>query len=95
MAVNGGNGILAIRRRRKLFSVCQALELTKDERIELACYLLRRDIQSYADLSDEQVLRLLDAFEGHHLINELLAQRPPGAEPGGVGGSSPPAGSGS
>ena len=76
MAVNGGTGILAVRRRRKLFMACQALELTKEERIELACYLLRRDIQSYADLSDDQVGRLLDALEGHHLVSELLAQRP-------------------
>lgn len=63
-------------RRRKLFLVCDEVGLTKEERIELACYLLRRDIQSFADLSDGQVLRLLDALEGKQLIDQLLNQRP-------------------
>lgn len=77
MAVNGGTDILAVRRRRKLFSSCDQAGLTKAERIELACYLLRRDVESFADLDDHQICRLLDALEGHHLVETLLAQRPP------------------
>jgi hypothetical protein len=60
---------------RKLMSLASALRMTRDERIEFAQFLLRRDITSWKQLNDEQVIRLLDAFEGHHLLNELLAQR--------------------
>lgn len=65
-------------RRRKLYMVCKnELGLTDAERLELACYLLRRDISSFKDLDDAQVLRLLDAAEGYQLIDQLYAQRPP------------------
>lgn len=49
----------------------------REERLELSRYLLRRDITSWATLEDAQILRLLDALEGHHLVETLLAQRPP------------------
>jgi hypothetical protein len=60
---------------RKLMALASGLQMTRDERIEFAQYLLRRDITSWKQLTDEQVTRLLDAFEGHYLLNELLAQR--------------------
>lgn len=60
---------------RKLMKLASALEMTRDERLEFAEYLLRRDVTSWKSLTDAQVERLLDAFEGHHLLNELLAQR--------------------
>ena len=62
-------------RRRRLFVWVRELNFTRDERLALAEYLLRRDIKSWDDLSEEQVCRLLDAFEGHSLIEELLSQR--------------------
>jgi len=62
-------------RRRRLFVWASELGFTRDERLALAEYLLRRDIQSWDDLSEEQVCRLLDACEGHSLIEELLNQR--------------------
>ena len=58
-------------RRRKLFLVAKEIGLTRDERIELAQYLLRRDITSWKQLDEEQVLRLLDAIEGYSLIRQL------------------------
>ena len=64
-------------RRRKLMASAKEVGLTREERIELAQYILRRDITTWKTLDDDQVLRLLDAFEGFHLIVELLAQRPP------------------
>ena len=67
--------------RRKLYLMADETfgkdEQGRQERMELTRYLLRRDITSWRELSDEQVLRLLDAFEGHHLIQTLLDQRPP------------------
>lgn len=58
-----------------LMAQASDLKLTREERIEFAQYFLRRDITSWKNLSDEQVLRLLDGFNGHHLLNELLHQR--------------------
>jgi hypothetical protein len=54
------------------------LGFTREMRLELAEYLLRRDIASWTQLTEEQICRLLDAFEGHHLIETLLAQRATG-----------------
>lgn len=60
---------------RKLFLVAKEAGLTKEERLELACYMLRRDIVSWDQLDEVQVLRLLDAFEGFRLISALVLLR--------------------
>lgn len=62
-------------RRRKLHMVAKQIGLTRDERIELAEYILRRDITSYRQLDDSQVIRLLDALEGFELVVHLLSAR--------------------
>ena len=51
------------------------LKMTREERMDFAEFFLRRDVTSWKNLSDEQVPRLLDGFNGHHLLNELLHQR--------------------
>lgn len=61
--------------RRKLYLLCSDLGLSRVERIEIARYLLRRDITSFDSLDDEQVLRMLDAFEGTLLVLEQFRQR--------------------
>ena len=63
-------------RRRKIFWHADQIGLTRDERIELAQYLLRRDVVSWKNLEDDQVDRLLDALEGWALIRTLLELRP-------------------
>lgn len=61
---------------RKLYQVLKGeIGLNDEERLELACIILRRDITSYKDLTDEQVARLLDAAEGYEKIRYLLAIR--------------------
>lgn len=69
------NGEPQTDRRRKLFLLADEVGLSRDDRIELAQYLLRRDITSWKQLDEAQVCRLLDALEGHQLISELAAQR--------------------
>ena len=59
----------------KLMVRARDLEMTREERMDFAQFFLRRDITSWKQLNDAQVTRLLDAFEGHHLLNELLSQR--------------------
>jgi hypothetical protein len=63
-------------RTKKLHVWARELGLTDGERIELATYLLRRDITSWTQLDDEQNSRLLDAMEGFQLISALLEMRP-------------------
>lgn len=62
-------------RRRKLFGYAATFGMSRQERIDLAEMMLRRDVTSWKDLNGEQVNRLLDAFEGAALIMHLLATR--------------------
>lgn len=62
-------------RRRKLFVLADELGLSRDERIELSQYLLRRDIVSWKHLDDHQVDRMLDALEGAMLVAALRQLR--------------------
>lgn len=61
--------------RRKVYQRAKELGLSRDERLHLAEILLRRDVRSWSDLDEAQVLRLLDAIEGFELIVELARQR--------------------
>jgi hypothetical protein len=63
-------------RRRLLFVRAAAFDMTREERIELAEYVLRRDISSWKDLTDQQVCRMLDVLEGAALVIHMLGQRP-------------------
>ena len=63
-------------RLKKLFQLCDEVGLERRDRIELASVILRRDIQSYKQLDDAQVCRLLDAVEGYEKILWLLATQP-------------------
>lgn len=62
-------------KRRKLFAYADTFGMSRQERIDLSEILLRRDITSWQDLTDGQVDRLLDAFEGAALIIHLLKTR--------------------
>lgn len=63
------------KRRRKLYLVARELGLTREERLDLSCYFLRRDITSWKQLDEDQINRLLDLFEGYHLIGQVFEQR--------------------
>lgn len=45
---------------------------TRQDRLDLAEYLLRRDVRSWKDLTEGQLSRILDAMDGYHLITELV-----------------------
>lgn len=51
------------------------LRLTREERLELSAVLLWRDVESWKDLTDAEIIRVLDAFEGFTLINSLMTRR--------------------
>lgn len=60
-----------------MFLLAREIGLTREERVELASYLLRRDLTSWKGLDDVQVSRLLDGLESYQLISGLKAMRPP------------------
>ena len=72
---------------RKLMLLCDEIfgkdDRAREERLQLAEYLLRRDIASFSQLEPHQVCRLLDALEGYELVTALKAMRPPAAFSGG------------
>lgn len=69
---------------RKLYYWITLLGVKRGEALEVARYLLRRDFESFKSLDDHDIRRLLDAFEGYHLISTVLAQRPPERDQGAV-----------
>lgn len=58
-------------RRKKAHHLCDQLGLDRDDRIGLAETLLWRDVRSWSELDDVEILRLLDALEGYILVAEL------------------------
>lgn len=57
--------------RRFAFHLASMLELTRDDRLELASYLLGRDIDSWRILADEDWRRVVDALHGYLLVRHL------------------------
>jgi hypothetical protein len=60
---------------RKLMKLCDEIPLTRDERLELATIMLRRDVDSFKTLDDDQVARMLDVVEGYEKICALIKLR--------------------
>ncbi len=60
-----------VARRRKLHLLAKRIGLTTDDRHALAEMLLRRDVSTWAGMSDADVCRLLDALEGYGLVLHL------------------------
>ena len=46
--------------------------LERDDRLQLAETLLWRDVESWKDLTDTELVRILDCLEGYHMISHLL-----------------------
>ncbi len=69
------NGGSQTARQRKLFLLAKEIGLRREERIDLAQIVLRRDIVSWKELDDAQVCRMLDALEGYQYVVELFRQR--------------------
>lgn len=62
--------------RAKLLIVCKAFALTREDRLDIAQHLLRRDnITSYNDLTIDEVARMLDALEGAVLVAHICLNR--------------------
>lgn len=55
--------------------LAKEIGLEREDRMELAKAILWRDITSWRQLDDEQVVRMLDALEGYEKIRWLLGSR--------------------
>lgn len=59
-------------RFRKAMAAADECGLRRGERIDLAEFLLRRDVRSWKELTEAELNRLLDALEGWRLICYLI-----------------------
>lgn len=62
-------------RRRKLYAVAREHGLSREDRLDLAEKFLWCDVESWKDLNDAQISRLLDGFEVHELLTHLADTR--------------------
>lgn len=62
-------------RYRKCMMLFKRLGISRAERLELVSTLLWRDVESFSDLSEAEIVRVLDALEGFALISHLLSTR--------------------
>jgi len=60
-------------RHRLAFTLADEIGLTRDDRLDLAEILLRRDVASWSDLDEAELSRLLDALHGWIYVNALVA----------------------
>lgn len=68
-------------RRRKLYAVAREHGLSREDRLDLAEKFLWCDVESWKDLNDAQISRLLDGFEVHELLSHLKDTAPPRQQP--------------
>ena len=61
--------------KRRLWVLAHEHDLDRDERLEFASMLLAAEVESWKDLTAEQVERLLDALDGAHYLDEVKRQR--------------------
>ena len=60
-------------KRRKAMAYAKTYGLSRQDRLDLAEMILRRDVTSWKDLDEDQLTRMLDALEGFSLISHLLS----------------------
>jgi hypothetical protein len=65
----------ARQRRRKAHMMCDKYGFVREDRLELARVLLWRDVESWTDLDDAEISRLLDALEGFAFVHWLMTNR--------------------
>lgn len=63
------------RNRRAIFAMCNAFGLTRGDRIHIATCLFDRNIESFRDLSPDEVSRLRDALYGATLVCTVQMER--------------------
>lgn len=63
------------RDRRAVFATCNAFDLGRPERLELATVMFDRNVSSFNDLSASEMGRLRDALEGAAIVCSIQLER--------------------
>lgn len=71
-----------VRDRRAIFAMCNAFNLTRGERIEIATTFLNREIESFSALSVDEIARLRDAMYGATLVCMVQIEKRNGTRTG-------------
>lgn len=74
--MSGTDAVTFEAKRRKLYATAKRIGLTRGDRLDLAEYVLRRDVASWSSFSVAEVDRMLDTLEGFALVYWLLTGRP-------------------
>lgn len=64
-----------MRDRKAIFATCNAFGFTRAQRLEVAVSLLNREVESFSDLTPEELARLRDAFTGAVLVATICNER--------------------
>lgn len=64
-----------VRARRRVFAICNAFDLDRQDRLEVATVLFDRNVDSYADLSPDELHRLRDGFEVAAIVCKIQMER--------------------
>lgn len=65
------------RQRRYIMAQAREIGLSRGERLELAEFLLRRDLATMKYLTHDEAAKLIDALNGYRLVSHILANRAP------------------
>lgn len=65
-----------LERQRRLWGLAHSIGLTRDERLEFAEMVLKRDVTSWKTLSVDEMSKLGDYLHGYELVSALVALRP-------------------
>lgn len=55
--------------------MAKTYRMTREERLSIAELILLRDVKTWLELSEDEVIRLLDAFAGYALIGHLMMEK--------------------
>lgn len=60
-----------MRMRETCFSICDDLDLTRTERLEVAAFVLHQEVGSFNDLGPVELVRVLDALRGAKYVASI------------------------
>jgi hypothetical protein len=63
------------RMRKAMFALAREIELTRQDRLDLAELVLERDVETWGDLSFDEASKLLTAMNGYLWVRHLRTRR--------------------
>lgn len=63
------------RQRERIFALCGKLRISRGDRLEIAAYVLGREVETFNQLGPVELSRLVDGFETTYYAMALLMER--------------------